>query len=145
MISGEVLYQKTYEFPRSPRKVVLKLAWNEGRTDSTSIEERASNAHSIKYGETCRGEIDHRIQGLPHSTVEQEDHTRKEIVKKVDSSIQKSTQIEEGTWSTSKCVRCLLKLSASVFDILDDRDLALYMRNLLVSHREDAKIEPGSI
>ena len=27
--------------------------------------------------------IDYRIQGLPHSTVEQEDHTRKEVVNKL--------------------------------------------------------------
>ena len=33
----------------------------------------------------------------------------------------------------------------SEFDILDDRDLVLNMRNLLVSHGENAQIEPGSI
>ena len=83
MSSGEVLKNKMCESPRSLRKVVQKPAWHEGRTDTTSIEERASNADSIKYGETCRGEIVFRIQGLPHSTVEQEDHTRKEVVKKL--------------------------------------------------------------
>ena len=82
MSSGEVLKNKMCESPRSLRKVVPKPAWHEGRTDTTSIEERASNADSIKYGETCRGEIASRIQGL-HSTVEQEDHTRKEVVKKL--------------------------------------------------------------
>ena len=83
MNSGEELYNFVYESLRSRRKVVLKPAWNEGGTDTTSIEERASNAYSSKYGETCRGETDCRIQGLPHSTVEQEDHTRKEVVKKL--------------------------------------------------------------
>ena len=33
----------------------------------------------------------------------------------------------------------------SLYDILDDRYLVLYMRNLPVSHRENAKHEPGSI
>ena len=32
-------------------------------------------------GHICCGENDYRIQGLPHSTGEQEDHTRKEVVK----------------------------------------------------------------
>ena len=82
MSSGEVLKIKMYESPRSPRKVVLKPAGHEGRTNTTSIEERASNAHSTKYGEACRGEIDHRIQGLQHSTVEHEDNARKGVVKK---------------------------------------------------------------
>ena len=45
--------------------------------------ERASHVHSSKYGKTCLGEIDCRIQGLPHSTVEQEDHTREEVVEKL--------------------------------------------------------------
>ena len=99
--------------------------------------ERASNAHSSKYGETFRGEIDFGIQGLQHSTVEQEDHTRKEVVKSWFSN-SKRTQIEKRwkptwwkitrithsakcrrtwstawrTWSTSRWVRSLLKFSA---------------------------------
>ena len=96
MSSGEVLYNKIYESPRAPRKVVLKHSWNDGRQDTTSIEERASTAHSGQCRETCSGEIDYWIQGLPHSTVEQEDHRRK-VVNKVDSSIQtapKSRSVE---------------------------------------------------
>ena len=34
------------------------------------------------YKETCRGEIDFRIQGLPHSAVQEHDHIRKEAVQK---------------------------------------------------------------
>ena len=48
-------------------------------------------------------EIDYRIQGLPYSTVQQEVHTRKEAVKKVDSSIRnasKSRGVERPTWDT---------------------------------------------
>ena len=83
MSSGQVQFQHMYESPRSARKVVLKPAWNEGGTDTTSIEERVSNVHSSKYGETCRGEIDCRNQGLPHSTVDYEDQSRKEVVIKL--------------------------------------------------------------
>ena len=34
-----------------------------------------------RYEETRRGTVDHRIQGIPHSTVQKEDSNRKEIVK----------------------------------------------------------------
>ena len=33
--------------------------------------------------ETCRGEKDFRIQGLPHTTVQEQDHSRKEAVQKL--------------------------------------------------------------
>ena len=47
--------------------------------------------NSVKHGGTCFGsnegdiipKIHYRIQGLPHSTVEQEDNTRKEVVNKL--------------------------------------------------------------
>ena len=79
MNSGEAFFNKVYESPRSPQRIVLKPALHDGRQDTARIEERASNAHSSRNGETCRGETDYRIQGLP--TVEQEDHTRTEVVK----------------------------------------------------------------
>ena len=40
-------------------------------------------------------------------------------------------------------VSSLLKFSASLFDILDDRYLVLHMQNLPVSHRENETNEPG--
>ena len=36
-----------------------------------------------KYIESCRGEIDFRIQGSPHSTVPEQDHIRKKAVRKL--------------------------------------------------------------
>ena len=39
--------------------------------------------HRAKYNETCRGNVDYRIQGKPHSTVQKEDYNRKEIVKRL--------------------------------------------------------------
>ena len=42
MKSGEELYNKVFESPRSSRELVLPPALHEGRQDTTSIEERAS-------------------------------------------------------------------------------------------------------
>ena len=39
--------------------------------------------HGGMYRETCRGEIDFRIQGLPHSAVQEHDHIRKQAVQKL--------------------------------------------------------------
>ena len=36
-----------------------------------------------EYRETCRGNVDFRTQGIPHSTVQKEDSNRKEIVKRL--------------------------------------------------------------
>ena len=47
------------------------------------VLKRASTAHCKQCRETCSGEIDCRIQGLLHHTVQQEDHARKEAVKKL--------------------------------------------------------------
>ena len=72
--------------------MVLKPNWLEGRKDTTKADEREPDVTCTKHGETRRGanedddtlpKIDYRIQGLPLSTVEQEDHTRKEAVKKL--------------------------------------------------------------
>ena len=75
-----------------------------------------STDHSSTYRETCSGEIDFRIQGLHHWTDQQEDHTRKEAVKTVDSSICYNPtwgKIEHTThsgrsrrtWRTWRCAR----------------------------------------
>ena len=103
--------------------------------------------------------------------VEQEDHTHKEFCQQVHSSIRnapKSRSVQSrpgaksGVQPTQRNVEGhdpqhgergvlrnawdLYKNSGpSVFDILDDRDLVLYMRSLLVSHKDNTKIELGSI
>ena len=117
--------------------------WNrllhDGRQDTASIEERASNAHSRQCRETCSGKIDYRIQGLPYHTVQQEDHIRKEAVKSWFIN-RKRIQIERRwtptwgkitrtthsakirttwsaaweTWSTPRCVKYLLKFSSLI-------------------------------
>ena len=63
MHPGEESYTKVYESPCSPRRIVLKPALHDGRQDTTSIEETASNAHSSKCRETWDG---HGILLQPH-------------------------------------------------------------------------------
>ena len=71
----------------APQRVVLKPNLNYEREDTTSSDVRKSFDHCDKHGgkhrETCRGEIDFRIQGLHHSAVQEHDHIRKQAVQKL--------------------------------------------------------------
>ena len=115
--------------------------------------------------------IDYRIQGLPHSADEQEDDTRKEVVNKLTHQFEthpdrealktdltqnqaynpfseKSKNLIHRIGNVELFVMCEISSWCSVpslFDILDDRYLVLHMRNLPISHRENAKKDPGSI
>ena len=108
MKTGEDLYSKVFQSPRLPR-VVLTPTLQHGRQDLSNPEARTSadhqseqsakyeetrrshlqnfrhkhleENHRAKYRETCRGNVDYRIQGMLHSTVQKEDSNRKEIVK----------------------------------------------------------------
>ena len=95
MKSGEELYNKVYQSPRLPRKAVLKPNLHHGRQDLPNLEASTSVDHQSKeseeygetrgeeFGDTRSGNIDFRIQGLPHSTVQKEDDVRRETVKKL--------------------------------------------------------------
>ena len=87
MKSGEDLYSKTYQSHVAPQRVVLKPNLNYERQDTTSSDARKSFDHSDKHGETyretCRGETDFRILGLPLSAVQEHDHIRKQAVQKL--------------------------------------------------------------
>ena len=67
-------------------KVVIRNL-HYGRQDTTSSDARTSFDHSDKHGgtyrETCPGETDFRIQGLPRSAVQEHDHILKEAVQKL--------------------------------------------------------------
>ena len=88
MQSGEELYNKVNQSPRLPRKAVIT-------PNLHHLEARTSTDHQCKqseeYGETrCEvfeeirsGNIDFRIQGLLHSTVQEEDDVSRETVKKL--------------------------------------------------------------
>ena len=82
-----------YQPPTVPQRIVLKPNLHYERTDTANFEARASVDHLSReygetlsgraYGETCCGNIDFRIQVLPHSIVQQQDDIRKEAVKKL--------------------------------------------------------------
>ena len=46
----------------------------------------------FKYRETCRGNVDSRIPGIPQSTVQKEDSNSKETVKKTDSTVREAPE-----------------------------------------------------
>ena len=91
MKSAEELYNKMYQSPKSRTQADL----HHGRQDLSNLEARTSVDHQSKesevYGETRSeefeeirsGNIDFRIQSLPHSTVRMEDDVRREAVKKL--------------------------------------------------------------
>ena len=90
--SGEELYSKTYQSPTLPQRIVLKPNLHYERQDTTRSDARTSFDPSSKhnkdcdggtYNESCRGEIDFRIQGLPHSAVQEHDNIRKKAVQKL--------------------------------------------------------------
>ena len=86
MKTGEDSHCKVHQPPRSPR-VVLTPNWQYGRQDPPDPEARKStdhhSEHSVKYRRTCRCNVDYRIPGIPHSTVQKEDSNRKETVKRL--------------------------------------------------------------
>ena len=132
MKTGEDLYCKVHQSPRSPR-VELAPNLQHGRQDPSNLEASKSadhqseqsakyeetrhshledsrhkhleENHRAKHNKTCRGNVDYRIQGIPHSTVQKEDSHRKEIVKRLiqqfenhphrDSSIKDLKKTEE--------------------------------------------------
>ena len=103
MKSGEELHDKTYPSPTTAQRVALKSNLNYWCQDTTSFDARTSSDHSDKHiencddgtcKETCRGEMDFRIQGLSHSDVEEHDHFRKKAVKKWIRHFQKQSNQE---------------------------------------------------
>ena len=108
--TGKGLYGKVHPSPRLPR-VGLTPTLQHGRQDRPNPEARKSADHQSeqsvqyretrpslledtrrkhpeesqrgKYKETCRDNVDYRIPGILHSTVQKEDSNRKEIVKRL--------------------------------------------------------------
>ena len=72
MKTGEDLYYKVFQSPRLPR-VALTPKLHHERQDLSDLVARTSadhqNERSAKYEEHRRGNVDYRIQGIPHSTV----------------------------------------------------------------------------
>ena len=85
MKTKEERHNEIYQSPRLLR-VSLKPNSQSGQQDQPDQEARKSSDHqsaSGSYGETRCGNVDCRIPGIPHSTVQQQDANRKETVKKL--------------------------------------------------------------
>ena len=85
MKTQEELYQKVRLTPSLPW-VVLKSNSQCGQQDQRIQEARSSwdsLSDSKSYGETWNNAVDYRIRGIPLSTVEQQDTTRENKVKKL--------------------------------------------------------------
>ena len=88
MKTGEDLYCKVYQSPRLPRAVftpnlpgsIQPRSKNILRPSKRTMREVRGNS---SLEETRRGNVDYRIQGKPHSTLQKEDSNRKEIVKRL--------------------------------------------------------------
>ena len=74
-----------YQSPRLPR-VVLTPNLQHSREDPPNPDARESDNYESEKRQhrgTCSGNIDFRIPGIPHSTVEQVDTNRRETVKRL--------------------------------------------------------------
>ena len=67
-------------------RVLLAPNLQYGRQNPFNPGARKSTDHqseqSVKNRDTCRGNVDYRIPGIPHSAVQKEDSNRKETVKR---------------------------------------------------------------
>ena len=84
MKTGEELYCKVYQSLMLPR-VTLSLN-PQHRKDPPNPDARESDNYESekrKHRGTCSSNIDFRIPGIPHSTVEQVNINRKETVKRL--------------------------------------------------------------
>ena len=92
MKSGEELHNKV--IPRLPQRAVFTPNLSHGRQDLSTFEARTSVDHQSKESSTGEtrgvefeltrsGNMDFRVQGLPHSIVQKQDDVRKETVKKL--------------------------------------------------------------
>ena len=96
MKTQDELCQKVRLTPRLPR-VVLRSNSQCGQQDLRSQEARSSwepSSDSKSYGETWNSAVDYRIPGIPLSTVEQQDTTRENKVKKLIEKFEKHQQKE---------------------------------------------------
>ena len=111
------MIQQSVSTPRLPRRTLLTPNLHRGRQDLSNPKARTSADHQSKrsaryketrrarYEETRRGNVDYRIKGIPHSTVQREDSNRKEIVKRLIQKFETHPNRRSSTTSArSYCV-----------------------------------------
>ena len=68
---------------RPSKRTKREVQGNLSLTFRGHTTEASRRSQRRRYRETCRGNVDYRIQGLPHSTVQKEHSKRKEIVNRL--------------------------------------------------------------
>ena len=122
---------------------------------------------TVERTETCRGERDFRIQGLPHSAVQEHDHIRKKAVQKLihqfeESSEQRTTTSQPNTKSRVQSVQRAVEgndlqqgkhgvlrdlrdhtqhTMHQLYDRLSERYCILHMRNMLTTFRQSSQTQ----
>ena len=111
-------------------------------------EARSSRKLVARYEETRRGNVDYRVQGIPHPTVQKEDSNRREIAKTLiqqfethpnrdslmeDLNSAKSRRSLSPAWvtrRTSSCARSLLKYNALIVLCIEKWHRTLHLRQM---------------
>ena len=173
--SGEELHNKSYQSSTAPQRIVLKPNLRCGRQDTTSSDARTSFDHSDKhkencdggtYKETCRDEIDSRIQGLPFGCPRTRSHPQRSSPE-IDSPLRESPE-QRSTTSRPKTKSRVQSVQRAVegndpqngkhgvlrdlrdhsqhtmpqlCDVLAKRYCALHMRNMLMTFRQSSKTQ----
>ena len=145
MKTGEGLYSKVYQTPRLPR-AALTPNLPHGRQDISNPEAKTSVDHQskrseetrrthleetrrAKYEETRSGNVDYRIQGIPHSAVHKEDSNRKEIAQRLIHQFEfseKSKELITGIGHTEYLDLCEISSEIQCLDVLYTGKLASY-------------------
>ena len=118
------------------------------------------------YRETCRGNVDYRIPGIPHSIVQKEDSNRKETVKRLiqqfenhpnrDSLMQDLNKLGEFnpfsekskeliSSNTSSFARLLVRYNDLIALYTGSGHCLLHMRQVHAAYRKASTVEQGQI
>ena len=197
METGVELYCKVYQSPRIPR-VVLTPNSQYGRQDPPNLDARKStdqqSEQSVcretcrslledtrrkhpgesqlwRYRETCRGNVDYRIPGIPHSTVLKEDANRKDTVKRLiqqfenhpkrNSLLQDLNKTEEVNPFSEKSKELITDMGKTeIFELCEtsseiqcpncalywrSRHHPLHLRQMPAAYRKESTVEQGQI
>ena len=82
----------------NPNRTKRPPLTSRGHTSQTHLEESQRGKHR----ETCRGNVDYRIPGIPHSTVQKEDPNCKEIVKRLIQQLENHPNRDSSTGDLNK-------------------------------------------
>ena len=176
------LYNKVYQSGRLPHRAVLKPNLYHGRQDLSNFEARTSVDHQSKereeYGETRSdsksyrgtkefwethiGNIDFKIQGLPHSTVQKQDDIRQETGPPIwntpksriaegpnNQPVQREVagiNLQHGKHGELRDVRDHFQSTLPrLLTILRNRHCILYLRYTLATFTQESQIDQRSV